>query len=263
MRNAVHTSGFTLVELMVVFAIVGVLMALLLPAMAGVLATADQTVCASNLRQIGLAMSLYLKNNNNWFFPLCSDERPDGRWWYYGVEPNGSPARGEGNRLLDRSRARLAPYLEEPEKVGVCPQFPFSGPYKAKYIGDPWTYGINRCLSTHPLPGKGNVNGNGNDSYGSIRPGDASRTPVFADSAQVTTLLAPASAANPMIEEFPYIEPGKKYVQFRHHGKANVLFADWHVEALPPAAGSYNSLLRDACIGSLDEQQVLFDPRLQ
>jgi len=252
--------GFTLVELLVVVAIIGTLISLLAPALAAAIQIAYQTACASNLRQIGLATQQYLKDHDGWFFPLYTEDDGTGRYWYYGFEANGSPALGEGNRILDRTKGKLYPYLES-SGVEVCQAFPYSGPYKPKYKGDPWTYGINRYFSSHPAHSLGNVNGNGNRPYDMVRPRDACRTVIFADSAQVVTFLAPATPTHPMTEEFPYIESGKKYVQFRHNGLANVLFADWHVEACEPAPGSFNPLLPNALIGCLDEKSVVLDPQ--
>jgi len=51
--------GFTLIELLMVIAIIGVLTGLLVPAIAGAMAVADQTKCLSNLKQIGLAVRQY------------------------------------------------------------------------------------------------------------------------------------------------------------------------------------------------------------
>lgn len=54
--------GFTLVEMLVVISIIGVLSALLFPAFLTVQGKARQTVCSSNLRQIGLSVTMYTQD---------------------------------------------------------------------------------------------------------------------------------------------------------------------------------------------------------
>jgi prepilin-type processing-associated H-X9-DG protein len=63
-----------------------------------------------------------------------------------------------------------------------------------------------------------------------------------------------------MVEDWYYIQPGARFVQFRHLGRANVLFADWHVEAVGPAAGSFDPRLPEARIGYFDSKDVVFAP---
>lgn len=68
--------GFTLVELLVVVAIIGVIAGLLLPAVQAARESSRRTACGNNLRQMGLACHTYAGTQNhrkdNWFPPAYS-----------------------------------------------------------------------------------------------------------------------------------------------------------------------------------------------
>ncbi len=63
--------GFTLIELLVVVAIIGSLVAILMPALSGARARARRTACSSNLRELGLGLSSYMRDSGD-IFPYAS-----------------------------------------------------------------------------------------------------------------------------------------------------------------------------------------------
>src|SRR5437879_1806407 len=65
-----HHHGFTLIELLVVIAIIGILAALLFPTLRRAQDSARTAQCASNLRQMGLAMTMYFADNHDHYPPI-------------------------------------------------------------------------------------------------------------------------------------------------------------------------------------------------
>ena len=64
-RQALHPKGFTLVELLVVVAIIGLLISIFLPAMGAARAQSKFVVCRANLRTIGQLVQVYATQNND------------------------------------------------------------------------------------------------------------------------------------------------------------------------------------------------------
>lgn len=87
--------AFTLVELLVVIGIIGILIALLLPAVQAARESARRTACRNNLRQIGIAVNNFVTANQNY---------PPSRVWDQTTIDDGEAW---------SAQARILPYMEE------------------------------------------------------------------------------------------------------------------------------------------------------
>jgi general secretion pathway protein G len=109
-----NTAAFTLIELMTVIALIGTLLAMLFPVFAKVREKARQSVCSSNLRQIGIAVALYAQDYDD-LYPYGADpvDKFTGAW---GVTPTKDPVLSTMPLLHDV----LAPYIRSRD-VWRCP----------------------------------------------------------------------------------------------------------------------------------------------
>jgi prepilin-type N-terminal cleavage/methylation domain-containing protein/prepilin-type processing-associated H-X9-DG protein len=99
-KHRIHR-GFTLIELLVVIAIIAILAAILFPVFAQVREKARQTSCVSNLKQVGLAVTMYATDHEAYpFHSSPSNQSPRTRWPDY-----------------------LLPYAKN-EQVFLCPSAP-------------------------------------------------------------------------------------------------------------------------------------------
>ena len=82
------SAGFTLIELLVVIAIIAILAAMLLPGLARAKATAQTAKCKSNLKQLGLGLSLYVGDFAKYpYFVNWDTPGTNGIYWYGYLEP--------------------------------------------------------------------------------------------------------------------------------------------------------------------------------
>ena len=214
--------GFTLIELLVVVAIMTVLIGILIPALQGARRQAKQTVCASNMRQIGLAAVVYANANDEYYPPSthgsqnaawlrsmlpqakdtsvyrCPEDRSDD-WYVVGQDP--------GMQLINDRRASYA------MNIYFSPLFvpPAGAPDRTP------RYGYVRRHQIH-TPGAvvhfgEYVETDGPDLYADH---------IHADQWLPNALTGVATS-----------KPEESVAMSRHRGRANYTFADGHVALHP------------------------------
>ena len=80
MTSSFPRAAFTLVELLVVISIIGILVALLLPALSKARETAQRTQCASQMRSVGQGLVTYATDQRRQDFPATP---PSSVYWMY------------------------------------------------------------------------------------------------------------------------------------------------------------------------------------
>ncbi len=215
--------AFTLIELLTVIAIIGILAAILLSVLGSVLESARAAQCISNLRTCGTAIQVYSIDHGG-VVPMWAHREPwvsylTGETVFDTSLPAGAaaPRTGRGNHYLDDPNA------------GGCPSFePHEWTYTEAHRGR--IYGTLADPVTTNDPGNVyRLRGFGNTSSNIVR------LDTVRDSSQFWLL---ADSYNLSWGEQVYIirTAGQQGtgIHLRHKGRANLLFADGHVEAAGP-----------------------------
>ena len=202
--------SFSLIELLVVVAIIGVLASLILPSLGAARKRAQSAVCQNNIKQIGLAISMYALDNDN-YAPADNKSTATGLQWH---------------RTL--SQSNYINYDHEDDGTAfVCPN--------GEKLDNNWesNYGLNFRL------GRGNASG-GSDSSSTnyqylskLNSNHAQETMVLMDGFNKFRFVQSIDMnTTRLLQNSPSIA--------RHQEKANLLFVDGHIESQ-----SYSTLLTE------------------
>ncbi len=215
--------GFTLIELLVVVAIIAVLISLLLPALGRARDQAKAAVCMSGLRQVGLGIMNYASAHN-------------GMMYISWVDKNSNWRLIAGNWVWALTITKYLPVPQPTDvtsKILICPMSEADALARGAKKVD-WTY--LRIRNTYPF-----WEVNGTAGWVNVdRIESPARQAFLVDgkladqydlgSGEPGAWYSFATNWNFVCDPAGDIYSGA--VGFYHGGRANILFSDWHVEAM-------------------------------
>lgn len=213
--------GFTLVEILVVIAIIGILAALLFPSVKKAISSGNCAKCIGQMRQIGSAMQAYC-NDNQGQLPRKNSPIWDMQIMKYldqsGYNFEGVPSSG----LSTSVPLSAAKIFKCPADNGARP----AGFYPRSYSIMDWTF---------------NFAGNYSQDLPADTPVRLQQLQAPSRSGILVECPAPAPASGPtgnLLGHGNYYAGRALYNWSEIHGrKSNILFADWHVETVPQRPG--------------------------
>lgn len=208
-----NQQGFTLIELLVVIAVIAIIAALLFPVFVKIREKGRQITCASNLRQLSVAFSLYTQDSDD-ILPSVTDGQPGvgvlGGWLYYSQfsdAPSDTPA------IFNVTKGSLYPYVNN-KSVYICPDDNKGHKSGASYALNSCLLPTSSALLLEPKPGS---------SLASVS-APAITLLLCEEDADYTTHLTGSTDDGVLSLEYD------NSVSIRHSHGSNLAFVDGHVK---------------------------------